>query len=215
MIDRSLRKALDRPLAVAARALDRPWITPDRLTLAGLVLGLASAGAAALQVWPVALALFLSSRVLDGLDGALARLRVERSRDRADAASAPTSEAGGFLDIVSDFATYGAGVVGVGIGATVGFGAPWWPFVLVLLAYYLNGTAFLAFSSAAERSGRTIDDGRSFSFLGRIAEGAETIAVHSLWMLFPAVAWPVAVAWAVFVTVSAVQRAVTGYRTLR
>ena len=55
----------------------------------------------------------------------------------------------------------------------------------MLLAYYVNGTAFLAFSSIAERTGHRIDDGRSLSFLGGIAEGAETILVHSLWLLVP------------------------------
>lgn len=34
------------------------------------------------------------------------------------------------------------------------------PFLAVLLAYYINGTAFLAFSSIAERTGRGLDDGR-------------------------------------------------------
>ena len=47
MLDRSLRAALSGPLEAVAAALDRPFLTPDRLTVAGLVLGLASAGAAA------------------------------------------------------------------------------------------------------------------------------------------------------------------------
>ena len=75
---------------------------------------------------------------------------------------ADPSPAGGFLDIVSDFAVYGASVAGVGIGV----GGSSWPFLAVLGAYYLNGTAFLAFSSLAERTGRTLDDGRSLSFVG-------------------------------------------------
>ena len=75
------------------------------------------------------------------------------------------------MDITADFIVYGATIVGVAVGATSGHGAPWWPFLLVLLAYYVNGTAFLAFSSIAERTGRTIEDGRSLSFLGGLAEG--------------------------------------------
>ena len=110
---------------------------------------------------------------------------------------------------------YGATVVGVAVGVTAGFAAPWWPFLLVLFAYYINGTAFLAFSSIAERTGRTIDDGRSLSFLGRIAEGTETIVVHSLWFILPFWAAPIAVVWAALVAVSAVQRMIAGYRALR
>lgn len=208
MLDRPLRAVLARPVHAMARALDRRWISPNGLTMTGLALGLAAAVAAGLQVWGAALALWLVSRVVDGLDGALARLRKAEGR-------AGESEAGGFLDITADFVAYGATVVGVAVGAAAGFAAPWWPFLLVLFAYYINGTAFLAFSSIAERTGRTIDDGRSLSFLGRIAEGTETIVVHSLWFILPFWAAPIAVGWAALVAVSAVQRMVAGYRALR
>ncbi|MGB6073508.1 MAG: CDP-alcohol phosphatidyltransferase family protein, partial [Rhodococcus sp. (in: high G+C Gram-positive bacteria)] len=70
------------------------------------------------------------------------------------------------------------------------------------------------FSSIAERTGRTIDDGRSFSFLGGLAEGAETIAVHSLWLLLPGISWQIAVVWAAVVAVSSGQRIIAGYRAL-
>lgn len=230
MIDAPLRRMLERPLTTIAAALDGRWISPDRITVTGLVAGVASAGAAALQWWVVAFLLWILSRVLDGLDGALARRR-RTAQGVGSSASAgsmgpsgpaqqgertPTaSEAGGYLDIVCDFVIYGAMVVGVAVGAANGFGAPWWPFLLVLLTYYVNGAAFLAFSSIAERTGRTLNDGRSLSFLGRIAEGTETIVVHSLWLLFPGVAWQLAMGWAAFVAVSAVQRIVVGYRSLR
>jgi hypothetical protein len=107
-------------------------------------------------------------------------------------------------------------VVGVAVGSTAGIGGgPLWPFLLVLLAYYVNGAAFLAFSSIAERSGRTLDDGRSLSFLGGLAEGGETILVHTLWLLLPFWAPQIAVVWAAVVGVSAAHRIVTGYRALR
>ena len=213
MFDSALRPLLDRPLARAAAVLDRPWLSPDQITVAGLVLGLGSAATAATQLWWVSLALWLLSRVADGLDGSLARLRRDRS-PRGGAGPGAHSGAGGFLDITADFIVYGATVVGVAIGATAGQGAPWWPFLLVLLTYYVNGTAFLAFSSIAERTGRTIEDGRSLSFLGGLAEGTETIAVHSLWLLLPVFAWQIAVVWAAFVALSSAQRIVAGYRDL-
>jgi len=85
---------------------------------------------------------------------------------------------------------------------------------LVLLAYYVNGAAFLAFSSMAERTGRQREDGRSLSFLGGLAEGTETIFVHSVWLVFPAHAEVIAAAWAVVVGVSAAQRILAGFRDL-
>lgn len=209
MIDAPLRRVLNRPLAMLAGAVDVPWVTPDRLTVAGLVIGVSSAGLAAMQWWGLALGAWLVSRLLDGLDGALARRR------RSQNPQAKASEAGGFLDITADFVVYGTTVLGVAVGVTVGFGAPWWPFLAVLLAYYINGATFLAFSSIAERTGRQVEDGRSLSFLGKVAEGTETIVVHSVWLILPDFAWQVAIGWAVVVTISAIQRMIAGYRLLR
>ena len=208
MLDATLRRRLDGPLDRAASLLDRPGVTPDRLTLLGLATGLASAATSAAQLWGWALGLWLVSRLLDGLDGPLARRRASvRGEDHG--------QAGGFLDITCDFLVYGATVVGVGLGVTRGEGASWLPFVAVLLAYYVNGTAFLAFSSIAERTGHRIDDGRSLSFLGGLAEGAETILVHALWLVLPAHAAGIAWVWATVVAISALHRMVAGYLILR
>ncbi len=212
MLDARARLLLDRPLSGLARLVDRPLVTPDRLTLLGLVTGLASAVTAAGQLWWWALGLWWFSRVMDGLDGSLARRR--RALVRGGSRRSPGSEAGGFLDITADFVVYGATVVGVAIGATGQYDADWLPFLLVLVAYYVNGTAFLAFSSIAERTGRQRDDGRSLSFLGGLAEGTETIVVHSLWLVVPAQAGVIALVWAAVVGLSAVQRIVAGFRDL-
>lgn len=208
MFDARLRRAMEPALERAAVWLDRPGITPDRLTGLNLVLGLASAAFAAGQWWLPALAAWLLCRIADGVDGPLARLRNRQSGSQ-------DTGRGGFWDICADFIVYGATVVGVGIGASAAFGAPWLPFLLVLFGYYINGTAFLAFSSIAEKTGRQLRDGRSLSFLPGLTEGAETVAVHSLWLIFPGVAWQIAAVWALLVTASAVQRIIAGYRSLR
>ncbi len=207
MLDTVARRVLEPTLDSLAGALDRPGVTPDRLTALGLATGLASAAAAASQLWWWALGLWLASRLLDGLDGPLAR--------RRRIADGSTSEAGGFFDITADFTVYGATVVGVAIGATAAYDVSWLPFLAVLLVYYVNGTAFLAFSSIAERTGRTLDDGRSLSFLGGLAEGTETVLVHSLWLILPVYADRIAWVWAAVVGISATQRIVVGYRALR
>lgn len=211
MLDSRLRPLLAPALNAAARRLDVPWITPNRLTSLNLLLGLASAALAAGQLWVPALAAWLLCRLADGLDGPLARLRAAR----AAGSGQDDAGQGGFWDISADFIVYGATVVGVAVGATAGYDAGWLPFLLVLFAYYINGSVFLAFSSIAERSGRQLDDGRSLSFLGGLAEGAETVVVHSLWLLFPAFAGHIALVWAGLVSVSAGQRVIAGFRALR
>ncbi|MGB3684791.1 MAG: CDP-alcohol phosphatidyltransferase family protein [Ornithinimicrobium sp.] len=227
MLDASMRALLAKPLDDVARVIDRSIVTPDRVTLVGLVLGLGSAVAAGLQWWLPALLLWLMSRLCDGVDGPLARRRASSGPPGGGEESAAGSgrrahhpEAGGFLDITADFLVYGATVVGVAIGVTAsaasgGYDASWLPFAVVLVAYYVNGTAFLAFSSVAERTGHQLDDGRSFSFLGGLAEGTETIAVHSLWLILPFYAEQIAWVWAAIVAISAAQRMIGGYRTLR
>lgn len=199
MIDAALRPRLAGGVDRLARAIDRPVATPARLTLLGLALGLGGAVAAAGRWWWAAAPLWIASRVADGLDGALARRRTPGP-----------SSAGGFLDISVDFVVYGAFVVGVAVGAS----EQMLPFLLVLFAYYVNGSAFLAFSAAAERSSARIDDGRSLSFLGGLAEGTETVLVHTLWCLIPWWAAQVAWVWAAFVLLSGAQRIVVGYRAL-
>ncbi len=203
MLDGTTRRLVAPALEALAARVDRPAVTPDRVTLLGLALGLGSAVAAATALWIPALVLWLLSRVADGLDGVLARRRA--------AAGEPPSAAGGYLDITADFLVYGATVAGVAIG----WGGSLLPFVAVLVAYYLNGATFLAFSSLAERTGRRLDDGRSLSFLGGLAEGTETVLVHSLWLVLPGHAGTIAWVWAGVVGVSGVQRMVAGYRALR
>lgn len=194
MIDRKLRKVLFRTFDELARSVDHPRISPDLITLLGFITGLAGAFSAWQRSWFLALILWLFSRIADGIDGALARTRV--------ASGAPRNSAGGYLDIMADFTIYGSFVVGVAHGS----GGNYLPFIFVLLAYYLNGTSFLAFSAIGEKEGIRIEDDRSLSFIHGIAEATETIIVHSAWCIFPTSAAKIASVWAGVVFISATLR---------
>lgn len=200
MFDTQARAATARPVTWGARAVDRSWITPDGLTLTGLAVGVTAAVLAGFAIWWAALVLWLLSRVLDALDGGLARRRNPNDPHLA----------GGFLDITSDFVVYGAFVVGVGVG----YGGSLLPFLIVLVAYYVNGAALLAFSAMAERANRVGADGRSLTFLGGPAEGLETIAVHSLWCIFPPAAGIIAWGWSGVVLVTGLFRMFRGHQLL-
>ncbi|MEH6723841.1 MAG: CDP-alcohol phosphatidyltransferase family protein, partial [Qipengyuania sp.] len=93
MFDARLRPLIDPPLNRIGRALAAGGVTANMLTFLGLVLGLAGAGAIALGQLTIGLALIIANRLLDGLDGAVAR------------ANGPTA-LGGYFDIVADFAFY-------------------------------------------------------------------------------------------------------------
>jgi phosphatidylglycerophosphate synthase len=142
--------------------------------------------------------LWFANRILDGLDGPVARAR-------------GTSDLGGFFDIMADFAVYGGFVVGVAIAVPPARLAS----VVLLLCYYVSGTALLALSSLLERRGRSSDEQRSLRFTGGLAEGAETIVVYTLFCLLPGSAQPIAWGFAAAVGITALQRVVFGARRLR
>jgi hypothetical protein len=93
MLDRWALGLLAPPMTALARGLVRTGVGADAVTFAGFAIGLAGAGAIALQAYGTGLALLLASRLCDGLDGAVARLT--RPSDR-----------GAFLDITLDFLFY-------------------------------------------------------------------------------------------------------------
>lgn len=93
MLDKHLHPRLKPGLNQLAAALDKPFITPDGLTLAGFAIGVLALPFLALGWYPAALIAIVLNRLLDGLDGALARRR-------------GLTDAGGFLDIALDFLFY-------------------------------------------------------------------------------------------------------------
>jgi phosphatidylglycerophosphate synthase len=159
---------------------------------------MAAAGAASLSWWRVALVLWLVSRVLDGLDGAVARI-------------VGASEIGGFLDVVADFTVYGSFVAGVAIAVPDARLAC----AVLLLTYYVNGTALLALASLTERRRLERRDERSIRFIGGLAEGTETIVAHSLFCILPAAATVIAWTFAAAVAATAGWRVYVAARVLR
>lgn len=194
-----LAPALDRGGAVLADA----GIPASVVTAAGFAAGVGACLAVAAQAWALGLVLWLANRLLDGLDGPVARRR------------GPT-EVGGFLDIMADFAVY-AGMV---LALAVAVPSARLACVALMVAYYLSGTAFLAVSSLLERqhssivAGSRYDDGRSLRFVGGLAEGTETVLVYTAICLLPSHATFIAWAFAVAVAVTAVQRVLLGVSLL-
>jgi phosphatidylglycerophosphate synthase len=198
MLDRAVRRAVEPVVSRAGRWLAGVGVSADALTMAGFVLGLGAAVAVATARWWLALGLWLASRVLDGLDGAVAR-------------TGSPSESGAFLDIVSDFTVYGAFVVGVAVAVPEARLAC----AVLLFTYYVNGASLLAYSSLAERRRLAARDERSLRFLGGLTEGTETVIVHSLFCVFPAAAAPIAWTFAAAVGLTAGWRTVFAARALR
>jgi phosphatidylglycerophosphate synthase len=201
MFDSRIRQFIDPPLNRIGKLLARIGIGADQVTIAGFAVGMAGAVAVALQSYSIALGLILAGRLLDGLDGAVARATQRTDR-------------GGFLDITLDFFFYAA--VPLAFAASDPYRNAL-PAALLLASFYMNGSAFLGYAIiAAKRGIETEAQGlKSFYYATGLAEGAETIAVFCLCCLFPALFPIVATIFAMICIVSAGARVVIAWSTLR
>ena len=164
-----------------------------------LVVGIGACVAAALAQWPLALGLFLINRVLDGLDGAVAR------------AGGGGSDLGGLLDFMADFVVYGGFVVAVAVAepdARIACTA-------LLATYLLNNVALLSFASLVVKRQLEFGDERSLRFTPGLTEGTETIAAYCAFCLIPSRADVVAWVFAAMVLVTVAQRVRLAVITLR
>lgn len=162
MLDKPLQKALTPALQALARPLARWGVHADSLSWMGLMLGLLAATAIAFRAYDAGLVLLLVSRLLDGLDGAVARL------------TQPTFR-GGFLDITLDFIFYAAFVLAFALADAQAHALP----AAVLLAAFIGtGSSFLAFAVIASQAGvaDTAPLRKSFFYLGGLTEASETLA---------------------------------------
>ena len=200
MFDARLRPLIDPPLNRAGRLLAGAGVTANGLTFTGLALGLAGAAAIAFGHLGWGLALILANRLLDGLDGAVARVR-------------GPSDLGGYFDIVADFAFY----VSVPLGFGVLSPANTLPALVLVASFVLTGVSFLAFAViAAKRGEETQAHGRkSFFYSTGLAEGAETIAVFIAMCLFPAWFGVMAYAYAGLCALTVFQRSLMARAAFR
>ena len=201
MFDRRAQALLRPALNATARGLVRAGISADALTWLGFAIGIAAALAIAWQAFVVGLVLLLVSRLLDGLDGSVARL------------TQPT-DAGGFLDIALDFLFYAAIPLGFAVADPTNNALP----AAVLLASFIGtGSSFLAFAALAEKRGLTDTalPGKSFYFLGGLTEATETIAVFAAMCLWPEHFAVLAYGFAALCAITTAMRMGWGYRRLK
>lgn len=201
MLDGLMRRLLDPALDRAARALAARGARADALTFAGLGIGLGAALAVAAGFGVLAFVLFVANRTLDGLDGAVARATLRTDR-------------GGFLDIVCDFAFYGAIPLAFALRDPA---ANALPAALLLFAFYVNGASFLAFAAVAARRGVAGDawGEKSIYFTAGLAEGTETILFFGAMILVPGWFPTLAYAFAGLTLMSALARTALAWHAFR
>ena len=170
MFDAQLRPLIDRLLNPIGRGLVTLGVTANQVTMIGAAFGLIAAGFVAAGLFYPALWFVIANRVIDGLDGAVAR-------------ASRSSDFGGYLDIVSDFIFYSA------IPLAFAVARPETALAAAFLIFSFIGTAtsFLGFAILAEKHQvmTKIRGKKAFYYLGGLTEGTETILLFLAMLVWP------------------------------
>jgi phosphatidylglycerophosphate synthase len=214
MLDPILRPAKDRLLSPVAAGI-AAWAHPHAITAVGFAIGCGCAAVCATgrpELRGPALLLWGLSRVVDGLDGAVARRRGE------------ASDLGGYLDIMVDFVVYALVPLGLAFGVRAYTGAEGsesavWVWLAALLAsFYVNAASWMYLAAILEKRGHALTAGggpaTSIVMPTGIIEGTETIVLYALYIAVPAALVPLFALTTVLVLATTLQRVVWAVRKL-
>lgn len=198
MFDKALQRVIKGPLERAATLFVRAGVGADALSFTGFGLGLAAAASIAFGHFLTGLALLLLSRLMDGLDGAVAR------------ATTPTDR-GSFLDITLDFLFYASIPLAFALHdpASNALSA-----AVLLTTFIGTGSSFLAFAIvAAQRNMSSLEfPDKGFYFLGGLTEATETLVAFAAMCLWPAWFPQIAYGFAALCAITTLLRIRWGYR---
>ena len=199
MLDRVALQLLRPTLDAAARGLARAGLHADHVTLIGFGVGIAGAVSIAFEQFVPGLLLILTSRLCDGIDGALARLTVPTDR-------------GGFLDITLDFLFYASIPLAFAVARP---GANALAAAVLLAAFIGTATTFLAFATLAAQRGlkSAANPSKGIYYLGGLTEGTETLICFALMCLWPAQFALFAYGFAALCGLTVAMRLWAGWRT--
>ena len=201
MLDRWSAAAVRPVLQIMASQLNRYGLTPNQVTIAGFFIGTLALPALAFQNYTLALLFICLNRIMDGLDGALARIH-------------GSTDVGGFLDIVLDFIFYALVIVGFALAApdTNALSA-----CLLLCGFMGTGSSFLAFASIAAKQGidNPVYQNKSLYYLGGLTEGTETIVFFIAMCLLPGYFPQIALFFTTLCALTTFTRIMAGIHTFR
>jgi phosphatidylglycerophosphate synthase len=201
MFDKAVQSILKPAFILAARVAIKAGLSANHVSVAGFFIGICAAILIAYQSYFLAAILILLSRILDGVDGTVARLT-------------QTTDLGGFLDISLDFLFYAAIPLAFAI-ANPAVNAL--PAAALLAAFMGTGSTFLAFAALAEKRGMHNSHlpAKSFYFLGGLTEATETIAVFVAMCIWPAYFVELAYGFAALCCITIATRVYWGYQAFK
>lgn len=170
MLDNRFRALLPRYVDPLVRLLNALGLSPNQITVCGLLIALMSAFLIVQETFLAALALWWLSRLLDALDGIFARKYHK------------TSDFGAFLDIQFDMLAYSAMVLAFA-WVYPEYSLQW---MLMLFCYVLCISGALGLGAFENKHGIEDDSGRGLRIAMGLAEGGETGIAYTAFVLFPA-----------------------------
>lgn len=171
MQDAYLRRQKDRLLTPLAGPLFAA-VHPNVVSVVAMVIGLGSVAAIMGQLYGVGLLFWAVNRILDGLDGVIARVHGKQS------------DFGGFLDLFLDFVIYlTVPVAFIWAAPTT---ANLWAGIALLGSYVMNSISWTTLAALLEKRHRqTANRLTSMEMPTGLIEGAETMAFYTLFYFFP------------------------------
>ena len=202
MIDGALREVKEKLLFPLACETGK-HIHPITITLASGVFGVAAGMLAAAHAYPVGLAFWVINRLLDGLDGTVARVHHQQS------------DLGAYIDIVVDFVTYAVIPIGLVLGRVNLFSLV--ALIVLFGVFYVNTISWTYLSALLERRAQRSTarpERTGVTMPTGLIEGAETIIFYTLFFLFPDALGALFIIMAVLTAFSAGQRILWAVRHL-
>ena len=200
MIDAKLLPLQRRLLRPMVLGLVTFGVRADQVTITGFLVGIVALPLLASEQYIWALVFILLNRLLDGIDGEVARLTI-------------TTDRGAFLDIALDFVFYALIPLGFAL-ANVTENAL--AAAVLLAAFVGTGSSFLAFSLMAQKRKLHAQKfpSKGLYYLGGLTEGAETIAVFVAFCLWPNLFTPLAYGFAFACGLTTLSRWLQGWHLL-
>ncbi|MCI0608321.1 MAG: CDP-alcohol phosphatidyltransferase family protein [Anaerolineae bacterium] len=171
MFDTSLRQFKDHVGTPLARRMSR--VPPLAISLLALIVGVLASFAAFKNQYLWAFGLWILNRVLDGLDGLIARMHGRQS------------DFGGYVDILTDFIVYA--LLPIGLVAGSASSERYLALAIMLAAFYVNTASWMYLAAILEkRNTHNSDTQTTIIMPAGIIGGFETILAYGIFLLFPA-----------------------------
>lgn len=203
MIDKYLRPVKEKYLLPIAKIISK-YLSPNQISIVAFFMGLLSCILIIYNYLNIALGFWLLNRIIDGLDGTVARV------------SNRQTDWGGYLDIMLDFTIYAL----IPITMTFIINDNIFSYLslsIMLASFYINSASWMYLSAVKEKREGKEDKSllTSIPMPSGLIEGSETIVLYTLFFLFPNYLYLLFIIASVLTFIGIFQRIFWAFKNLR